>query len=195
MTNPEKYPGTTLYTYSGRVAFPGGAPSLLDIAISLSREGRYCGHGLRFWPVVLHVFAVCDLLPPALKFYGLNHDDAESVTGDTPKPSKGQTVAQLEDALLSAMYKSFGVCLPSPEEYAIIKQADNAVLRGEVFTVGTQALQEVYERHPQAEEIVLHYANLYSYADYLEAGGRVPMEFIRRFREYKTLLPAHRLLH
>ena len=193
--NPEQYPGTTLYTYTGKVAFPGGAPSLLDIAVSLSREGRYCGHGLRFWPVVLHVFAVCDMLPDELKFDGLNHDDPECILGDTPKPAKSTGVSSFEDELLGAMYNSFGVTLPTPEQRVLVKQADKAILRGEVYTVGTQALQAVYERHPKAEAIVQSYADRYSYADCLEAGGRVPIEFIRRFRAYKDLLPTSRLLN
>jgi hypothetical protein len=195
MKNDEQYPGTTLFTYTGKVAFPSGSPSLLDIAISLSREGRYCGHGLRFWPVALHVFAVSDLLPNELKFDGLNHDDPECIIGDTPKPAKSQSVGKFEEELLSVMYRSFGVTLPTSEEHAAVKQADKAVLRGEVFTVGTQALQETSERHPQAEAIVQHYADLYSYADCLEAGGKVPIEFIRRFRTYKDLLPSYRLLN
>ena len=67
----------TLYTYSGKIAFPGGAPSLLDTAISLSREGRFAGAGQRFFPVALHSFVVADLLPPHLQFDGLMHDSPE----------------------------------------------------------------------------------------------------------------------
>ena len=77
-----------LYTYSGKLAYPGGAPSLLDIAVSLSREGRYAGAGQRWWPVALHTFVACDLLPKHLQLDGLLHDSPETITGDTPKPSK-----------------------------------------------------------------------------------------------------------
>src|ERR1700676_2252398 len=74
----------TLYTYSGKVGFPEGAPSLLDMAVSLSREGRFAGAGLRFFPVALHSFVVADLLPDHLKWDGLIHDSPEVITGDTP---------------------------------------------------------------------------------------------------------------
>ena len=78
-----------LYTYSGKMSFPeGGAPSVFDTAIALSREGRFAGAGQRFFPVALHTFCVADLLPPKIKFDGLMHDSPEVITGDTPKPAK-----------------------------------------------------------------------------------------------------------
>lgn len=184
----------TLYTYSGKIAFPGGAPSLLDIAVSLSREGRYAGAGLRWWPVALHTFVVCDLLPPEAKFDGWAHDTSECITGDIPKPAKTQSIEDFEEELLQANYAAWGVIFPHPVARSFIKHADKAALRGEVYSVGTQALQEFYPRHEDAEALVHKYVNMYTYADCLEPSGRVPMEFIRRYREYKGLLPKERLL-
>ncbi len=183
-----------LYTYSGTVAFPDGAPTLMDIAVSLSREGRYCGHGTRFWPVALHTFVVCDLLPDKLKFDGLLHDCGESVIGDVPKPVKTLEIEHFEDHVVGMIYKSFGVKPPGSKEHAAVKLADSYALYGEVYTVGTIALQSVMPRNAVAEALVHKYAEKYKHKDYLEASGRVPLEFMRRFRKYKDLLPKKRLL-
>lgn len=182
-------PMTTLYTYSGKVSFPGGAPSVMDIAIQLCREGRYAGAGLRWFPVGLHSFVVADLLPKPLKFHGLMHDSPECVTGDTPSPVKTDDDRAFEVELLAEIYKSLGVALPTAEEHRQIKIADAAALAGEVYAgAGTVSLQSCNERHPRAEARVLHYLNLYTYADMLEASGRAPIEFLRRFRLYKDML-------
>src|ERR1022692_3448492 len=113
----------TLYTYSGKIAFPGGAPSLLDTAISLSREGRFAGAGRRFFSVALHTFVVCDLLGPALQFDGLLHDSPEVITGDTPKPAKTEEIEEFEEELLRANYAYYGVTFPNSFDRAAVKAA------------------------------------------------------------------------
>lgn len=176
-----------LYTYSGAISFPNGSPSLLDIAVSLSREGRYAGAGVRWWPVVLHTFAVCDLLPDPLKLDGLMHDSPECITGDVPKPVKTPEIERLENRLLRSIYRHFGLKIPSAKAHALIKQADNDLLCGEVYTVGTQALQAEYPRRPHAEKLVMKYLKEYPPMECLQPDGRAPIEFMRRFREYSDL--------
>ena len=96
------------------MSFPeGGAPSLFDTAIALSREGRFAGAGLRFFPVALHTFVVCDLLPVALQLDGLLHDSPEVITGDTPKPAKSNEIEAFEEELLRAVYASHGITFPA----------------------------------------------------------------------------------
>lgn len=184
----------TLYTYSGKVAVPNGAPTLMDIAVSLSREGRYAGAGVRFWPVALHTFVVCDLLPPELKFDGLIHDSPECITGDTPKPVKTDEIEEFEEYLLHQNYAAFKVTFPDELVRKWVKRCDLASFAGEIYTVGNHALQHLHEPNFQAEELIFKYVKEYSYADFLEASGRVPMEFMRRFRDYKKMLPAERLI-
>jgi hypothetical protein len=179
---------TNLYTYSGKIAFPDVAPSLMDIAISLSREGRYAGAGMRWWPVALHTFVVCDLLPAGLRIHGLLHDSPEVVTGDVPKPAKTNAIELLEETLLKSIYRQFSLPFPTEETRGLVKQADRNTFRGEIYTVGTQALQETHVRCPEAEELVYKYVNMYTYEDMLDAGGRVPIEFMRRYREYRDTL-------
>lgn len=178
-----------LFTYSGRISYPDGAPSIQDIAVGLSRECRYAGAGLRWWPVALHCFCVADLMPKKLKVYGLLHDASECLTGDVPKPVKTDEIEQFEEEMQERIYKSLGLpLLTSEKDRAIVKQADRDVLRGEVYTVGTQALQEVYERCPHAERIVVKYLKQYPPMECISPDGSCPIEFIRRFRIYKDLL-------
>jgi 5'-deoxynucleotidase YfbR-like HD superfamily hydrolase len=184
----------TLYTYSGKIAFPGGAPSLLDTAVSLSREGRFAGAGQRFFPVALHSFVVADLLPDHLQYDGLMHDSPEVITGDTPKPAKTDEIEAFEEELAAAAYKFHGILPPSEDERKLLKMADRKAFRGEVFTVGNLALQEFYAPCPEAEELIFDYVKEYTYADMLEASGRVPMEFMRRFRLYRLQLDASRFI-
>lgn len=181
-----------LYTYSGKLAYPGGAPSLLDIAVSLSREGRYAGAGQRWWPVALHTFVACDLLPKHLQLDGLLHDSPETITGDTPKPSKTDEIEAFEEELLRGIYPSLNISFPCELDRATVKGADRAAFRGEVYTVGNHALKEFNERAPEAEDRIMHYVREYSYADMLEASGRVPLEFMRRFYVYREQLAPGR---
>lgn len=183
-----------LYTYSGSVLFPGGAPSVLDMAISMSREGRFAGAGQRFFTVALHTFCVCDLLPEDLQFDGLMHDTPEVITGDTPKPAKTEEIEAFEEELLRANYAFHGVTFPNDGIRRIVKAADRKVYRGEIYTTGNLALQQFDEPCPEAEELIFKYVKEYTYEDMLEASGSVPMEFMRRFRKYKLQLDPSRLL-
>lgn len=183
-----------LYTYSGKIGYPGGAPTLLDTAVSLSREGRFAGAGLRFFPVALHTFVVCDLLPSSLRFDGLFHDSPEVITGDTPKPAKTDEIERFEKNLLKANYYYHGIAEPTEEQRLQVKEADRRAMRGEVYTVGNHALQEFYERDEEAETIIMYYVGKYSYSDMLDAGGMVPLEFMRRYWLYRSMLDEHRII-
>jgi hypothetical protein len=183
-----------LYTYSGKIAFPEGSPSIFDTAIALSREGRFAGAGQRFFPVALHTFVVCDLLPTSLQFDGLLHDSPETITGDTPKPAKTDTIEAFEEELLRDIYASHGIYFPDERTRALVKEADRKVMRGEVYTVGNLALQEFYSPCGEAEELIFKYVKEYTYEDMLESSGRVPMEFMRRFRLYRSQLDPKRFI-
>jgi hypothetical protein len=178
----------TLYTYSGVAAFPIGAPTLLDIAVGLSREGRFAGQGVRWFPVVLHSFVVADLLPPRLKLHGLLHDCDECLTGDLPKPFKTPTFEKLEEKIRKLIYRSQKLPYPTPEQHAIIKEADQKSLQGEVYTVGTRALQLAYDRCPEAEELVLRYLADFPPTECLHSDGKAVVEFLRRYHLYRGFL-------
>lgn len=143
---------------------------------------------MRWWPVTLHTFVVCDLLPDRLKIHGLAHDTPETITGDVPKPVKTKAIEEFEKYLLRAIYKkTFRIPLPNARDHAIIKKADGDALRGEVYTVGTRRLQDEYPRCPQAEELVLKYLAEYPPLECINPDGRAVIEFMRRFRLYMDL--------
>ena len=78
--------------------------------------------------------------------------------------------------------------------HIVIKLADRMAMRGEVYTVGNMWLQPFHVPCPQAEELIFKYVKEYTYADMLEASGRVPLEFMRRFRQYRLQLDASRII-
>lgn len=178
----------TLYTYSGIASFPEGAPDLKSIAVSLAREGRYAGAGTYFWPVALHTFVVCDMLPDELKIHGLLHDAPECTTGDVPKPAKTDEIEAFEEELLRGIYKGLNVRFPDQWERDAVKREDRKALRGEVYSVGTAALRQFHEPCPEAEILVVDYFNKYSYADMLDANGAVQADFINKFYKYKAMM-------
>jgi hypothetical protein len=173
------------YTYTGRITFPGGAPSILDIAVGLSRECRYAGAGIHWWPVALHTFVVCDLLPTPIKIHGLLHDACECILGDIPKPAKTQETEMFEHDLTDAIYRNLDIPLLLQEESQLVHEADRRALHGEVYTVGTRALRTIYYRDPDAEGLVEHYQAKYPPLDCINPNGSCVKEFLRRFDEYR----------
>jgi hypothetical protein len=173
-----------LYTFTGQIAYPAGAPSILDIAVSLSRECRYAGAGVYWWPVALHTFVVSDLLPPNVRIHGLLHDACECILGDIPKPAKSDATKRLEDELTVAIYKNFDIPLPTSREQQMVHAADEAALHGEVYVVGTKALRAIYPHHPEAEELVDYYHRCYPVEDCVDPNGPCVKEFLRRFDVY-----------
>lgn len=163
---------------------------MLDMAVALSRECRYAGNGMRWWPVTLHTFVVCDLLPKEIKLDGLLHDGPECITGDAPKPTKTDAFESFEEELLASIYASYKLPFPDEKVRALIHKADRDAMCGEVYTVGTHALQAEYPRCPKAENLVMKYLALYPPMECISPDGRAPMEFMRRFRVYSDMRKA-----
>jgi hypothetical protein len=104
-------------TYSGRLVKPGGSehPSLMDIAIGLSRQPRFAGQCRRWWSVLDHTL-FCDELVKAepetssreLRLAVLLHDAHEAITADVPTDMKGpelkQTQRELDEDILNAYF-------------------------------------------------------------------------------------------
>lgn len=175
-----------LYTYSGRISYPSGSPSILDIAVSLSRECRYAGAGVHWWPVALHTFVVCDLLPKPSQLHGLLHDASECITGDIPKPAKSAETESLEGRLQAGIYRGLGLRQPNAEESVLVHEADRRALHGEVYTVGTKALRDIYPRDLEAEGLVDFYRHRYPVEECVEADGPCVRHFLYRYAKYIT---------
>lgn len=179
-----------IYSYTGRLIGPDGdVPSLQDIAVQEGRLCRYAGAGIRFWPVLLHSIVVAELLPPDLKAYGLLHDAGECVSNDVPSPVKAEEHKQWENPYIFRIFSEFGLPVLSTQHWEWVKLADALALRGEVWTVGNQALQQFYQdRDKEAENLVLEFANRFPPMECISPDGLAVVEFIRRFRDYKDIL-------
>ena len=175
-----------MLTFEGKdVSVDAGAPSLRDLGVHLSREGRYVGAAQRFWPVSLHSLAVTDLLPRKLEHHGLLHDAAEALTGDIPKPFKIPEMEALEVRLLHRIYESLRVDFPTPDEEKQIKEADRRILGAEVHLFGPPKTWGVYVPaivDEEAERVLRVYMSAPP-EDYLEPDGGVVKLFCWRLRD------------
>lgn len=176
-----------LYMYSGTVGYPDGAPNIQDIAVSLSRECRYAGNGVHWWPVALHSFVVCGLLPIELRLHGLLHDAAECVLGDVPKPAKIPAIEVMELKIQAAIYNKMGLPMPDFYEQEQVHLADTRTLHGEVYTVGTRALRDIYPKDARAAELVEYYREMFPVQDCVNPKGKCVAEFLYRFERYKEM--------
>jgi hypothetical protein len=177
-----------IHTHSGQKVGPGyESPSVEDIAVSLGRICRFAGHGLRYWPVLLHSMIVADLCPVEYRGLALLHDGAEAMISDIPTPFKSNEMKELEKKLLNSILlqhltpESYSSFKTKSDDWKIIKLADEEAFLGEVWCVGTKALRDLYpDRCPQAEKLVRKYLRKYKVDDYLNSEGTAIIDFIRR---------------
>jgi len=173
-----------MLTFSGRhIDEHRGAPSLLDLAVQLGREGRWCGAGRVFFPVLLHEMAVADLLPLKIQIHGLLHDSDETLTGDVPSPMKTEAMRRIQQAFRLRVYAEMGIKPPDDKTVALVKAADLRIRVGEAHVIGPQnaaSAKEFLPRDRDAEKIVSFYASRYRYEDYLEPGGRAISDYMKR---------------
>lgn len=130
----------TLETVSGRkikVTDPDPTSiEITDIAWALSRMPRFSGHSIPYVPysVAQHCIQVAkDLAPygPKMQLHGLLHDAAEAYINDLPSPVKHipeihAVISKLEDNLMTAIYQSLQLEMPTEEEHKIVKNADKS---------------------------------------------------------------------
>lgn len=132
-------------TCTGRlVSFEAPDPSTIcieDIAVALSRQIRWNGHGSKFYTVGDHslacmAYAYQDGGSRLLQLGALLHDAAEAYTGDIVKPLKlllGEQIVCIEAALNRAIWQA--LCEGLPEEYGneAVKRIDGLMLSTEAF--------------------------------------------------------------
>jgi len=134
-----------MQTYSGRrVDLPAPDPSTIeitDIAWGLAHQCRYAGHTVRHYSVAQHSILVSRLLgrqrhSVAIRLAGLLHDASEAYTTDLPRPMKTLLpgFVEIEDQVQAAIERRFLGLLPlADDERALIKAADNDLLKAEIF--------------------------------------------------------------
>lgn len=121
------------YTVTGRrldLALPRAIDvSVEDIACGLSKICRYTGQVELFYSVAQHACLVADLVPVALAFPALNHDNSEAYLGDMSSKLKHAPFMDgfrgLERAWEEAIETALGLRSLTPEERRRIKAADD----------------------------------------------------------------------
>ncbi len=161
-----------------------GAPTVQDLAISLTRLPRFTANGPLWFSVGNHCFVVYDLLPWRLKAYGLTHDGAETVGNDVPKPMKPAIIERREHKITNRMWAAMGLPALSAEDERIVKQADTLALYAELFTAGPVHLRKEYahvQRDKKIEELIMYYYHRFTPEICVQYNGPAAQEFIKRF--------------
>jgi len=108
---------------------------VVDIATGLCQTCRYNGQVMFFYSVGQHSLNCCQLAeymghPARVQLLCLLHDAAEAYISDVTAPVKSciPEFSRIEEGILQAVYKSFRMDPPTPEELKIIKNIDNVIL-------------------------------------------------------------------
>lgn len=131
-----------MYTISGRRFELGTkyAPSVLDIAIGLSRIPRWAGATVRPWSVLQHSLAAGALAEPegnpVLHLAALMHDMEEMATGDIPTPFKTAQQVELAERLRAWLYSEVLV-QPNPDDRTVekVKAIDEQLKLAELLSL------------------------------------------------------------
>jgi hypothetical protein len=146
-----------MLTYTGEQVGPHkGVPSLLDIAVGLSRIPRFGGQGRRWWSVLDHSL-FCEYLARQIfgcnhqqfRLHALLHDAHEALTGDVPTPLKTKDIRAAQHQLDKRI---FAALVPEHEDMWLhdredIKAVDTYALLAEALVVGPpsiKTLNDVY---------------------------------------------------
>lgn len=143
-----------------------------DVAHALSLQCRFNGHCNRFYSVAEHsvrVSRLCTANEEACK-WGLLHDLAEAYVGDCVRPLKQvmPEYREIEQRIVVAAAKAFGLSLPIPDE---VLYADEIMLATEArdlmaeapdrWKVSAEPLEERIRNTMSAQEV--EYAFLQEY--------------------------------
>jgi hypothetical protein len=176
-------------TFTGQhVVLEYGAPSIRDIAVQLMRLDRFGGAGVAFWPVGLHSMLVAAMLPPELEHHGLLHDSPECCVADVPRPFKTDAARAVEARLMTRIYSSLGIVLPTPEEAKLIHAADIRAVNAEgLLGCGPPGYQETQPNWVWDEYAVRLYDELYrnygsNVSELVSANGLPSLTFERLLR-------------
>lgn len=128
-------------TLSGRyITINGGAPTINDIAVGLSRIPRFVGQTHFEWTVAHHSLVVMHMaergnITRAMPLHMLLHDAHEMMTGDVPTTFKTFDTKQLQARLDVRIYNEFDVPFPTTFERELIKVYDRRALIAEAYVV------------------------------------------------------------
>lgn len=119
-----------------------------DIAYSLSKLCRFCGHIKSSYTVCHHSMAVSDLFSsPRMKILGLLHDAHEAYLNDIPSPAAAwinildggyfkKSLQKAKRIIDRTIFKHFEIDFPSNREQIMVKDADNILFEIENSAFG-----------------------------------------------------------
>lgn len=137
-------------------------PTIIDIALGLSRMPRFGGQTRRWWSVLLHslvcyqiarqylegpwddeVFDVLgDVSQDKLLMLCLLHDSHEAITADVPAFFKPKELKQWQAELDQRFFSSLGLWPVRKVEEDFIKWVDDEALRAEALLVGPPTIMQ-----------------------------------------------------
>lgn len=155
-------------TYTGRNVKPGNGahPSLIDIAVGLSRQPRFAGQTRRWWSVLDHTLFGDELMrhrvdtASELRLAWLLHDAHEAITGDVPTDVKKLTeLGMIQDGLdyriLEAYYPAWDQNGRWTRDHDEVKAIDKRCLLAEAHVVGPPAAADYFEEPDDTDAAVL----------------------------------------
>lgn len=148
-TSPVTKKKASITTYSGRkVSLASGVPSLVDIAVHLSKIVRFTGATRGWWTVLDHSLlmqelATLDHHPPAVQLALLLHDAHEAVFEDTPTPFKTKELRTWQRRLDKRIFDEYypGGAVAFATVYAFKEEYDRRAVLVEALLVGPPAFQ------------------------------------------------------
>lgn len=188
-----------ILTNSGQqVSKHSGAPTIEDIALSLSRMPRFGGHSRLPWTVIEHSLFVERMARAAtgpereaLRLHALLHDAHEALTGDIPSPFKslGMKVTQqmLDQNIASALLPNHKGFFMDAERHELIKSFDRRALLAEAQFVGPSilatagAVEEHFGGTPHENDLALLARFRMEYPIGIPANQWLRAEFIHWF--------------
>lgn len=161
-------PKMLLLTHDGRqLTSDGGHPSLMDIAIGISRQPRFGGQTGRWWSVIGHslfcdelvqrVLAHPERVPPTrverddyirrCRLAVLLHDAHEALTGDVPTPLKTPDFKAVQEDLDRRIFDAYfpgGHAMYSGAVYGVVREIDLRALRAEAAAFLPHLTERIY---------------------------------------------------
>lgn len=147
----KRIPEERIFTHSGREIWPAdiraGEVDIRDVAWSLSNQCRWTGHTRKFYSIAQHSVRVMKVIKQAghnsaCQLRGLIHDAWEAFGGDLNRPlkhnKKMKAYRDFDFAGSQIINYEFNLC-PHQEQSAVVKNADDSVLRQEAMELMPEA--------------------------------------------------------